>query len=182
MHQCLVTRSADKAQQTNMLADWKINSPNNQKWLKAIGIYQIIGGALGLVFSLIVFFPFYNIISTVLLIPCTLLYGFSIFTGWTAYKLQDICINLTIANQTLQVIAISIGKYGFYYCAGAGLSFTLDFEPSLNIGFNFTLSAFDLSLNKGPDKYFFGLNLVALYILYKTEKISVDIKRHRAML
>lgn len=149
-------------------------STKNQTLLKSIGIYQIIGGGLGLVILVLtgasVFLSTYVIGG--------LLFGFSIFCGYSCFKFKDNCFTLTFINQTIQSLAIIIGNFTFEYVSGAGLGFTIDVTDSFKIGFEFNLlSTISAGLfDDGTEKYFIGFNLFALYIIYITEKIKKDIR------
>ena len=162
-----------------MLENYIIQQHGNK--LKWLGIYQIIGGALGLVLTIIAVFPFNNLFNTILFIPCCLLFGLSIYTGWQTYKLTYLGLQLTFINQLLQLFSLTVGKFGFHFVAGIGLRFTLDFTNSLNLGFALGLSDIDITINRGPNEYFIGINLIALILIYLTDKIMAEIKRNNEL-
>jgi len=151
--------------------------PQNNNFLKGLGVYQMAGGAIGLIFTFIAAFPFDNAFSNIIFVPCCLLFGLSIYSGWQTFKVTYHGLRLTIVNQLLQLFSLTIGKFGFNYIAGVGLSFTLDFTHTLNLGFSFEFSDIGIMINRGPNEYFFGLNLVALFLIYKVDKIMTQVKR-----
>lgn len=148
-------------------------SPKNQTELKSIGIYQMVGGGLGLVLlipnGLSVFLSTYIIGG--------LLFSFSIFSGYSCFKFKNGCFTLTFINQTLQALAMVIGSFTFEYVSGAGLAFNIDITNSLTIGFDFNLSTLSAGLfDDGTEKYHFGFNLIAMFIIYLTEKIKKNLR------
>ena len=148
-------------------------STKNQTELKSIGIYQMVGGGLGFVLLILsgpsVFLSTYIIGG--------LLYSLSIFSGYSCFKFKDNCFTLTFINQTLQALAIIIGNFTFEYVSGAGLGFTIDMTDSVKIGFDFNVSTFSAGFyDDSTEKYYVGFNVIAMYIIYLTEKIKKDIR------
>ena len=107
-----------------------------------------------------------------LIIPGLVLFSFSIFVGWQTYLQSKNFISLTIINQSIQLLGIYIGGYGYEYISGAAIGFTIDLTDQLLLGLNFHLSTLNYKLNLAPDKYFFSFNFIAIYIIYQVEKIK----------
>lgn len=147
-----------------------------QKKIKAIGLYQIFGGLLGLIIIAIASFSTASDRFLYLVIPGLILFGFSIYVGKQTYQQSENCLNLTIINQVLQIVGIYIGGYGFEYVSGIALGFTIDLSNQLLIGVNVNLSTLNYRLNLSPEKYFFSFNIIALLIIYYVEKIRMNKK------
>ncbi len=114
-----------------------------------------------------------------LIIPGLLLFSFSIYVGWQTYVQSNYFIRLTIINQSIQLLGIYIGNYGFEYISGVAIGFTVDLTNQLLLGVNFHLSTLNYKLNLSPEKYFFSFNFIAIYIIYLVEKIKTDISKSK---
>ena len=148
-------------------------STKNQKELKSIGIYQIVGGGLG--FLLLILNGPSAFLSTYII--SGLLFSLSVFSGYSCFKFKDNCFTLTFINQTLQTLSLIIGSFIFEYVSGAGLGFTIDMTESVKIGFDFNLSTLSAGFfDDGTEEYYIGFNLIPMFIIYLTEKIKKDIK------
>ena len=159
-----------------MLVDIKLNSIETQKKIKAIGIYQIVGGLIGFIVIAIASFSTPTDKLVYLILPGLILFGFSIYVGKQTYEQNKNSLNLTIINQLIQLLGIYIGKYGFEYISGLSLGFTVDLSDKLLIGVNFHLSTLNYRLGLEPEKYFFSFNFVSIAIIYYTEKIKNSVK------
>lgn len=149
-------------------------SNKNKIKLKSIGIYQMLGGGFGLLFLLI--FGASAFLSTYII--SGILFSFSIYSGYSCFKLRKNRFTLTYINQILQSLAFTIGSITFEYVSGVGLNFTLDMTDSFKIGYEFNiLSTVSAGFYEdGTEKYYIGFNLIAMYIIYLTEKIQKSIK------
>lgn len=143
-----------------------------QKKIKAIGIYQIVGGLIGFIVIATASFSTPPDKLVYLILPGLLLLGFSIYVGKQTYEQNKNSLSLTIINQLIQLLGIYIGKYGFEYVSGLSLGFTVDLSDKLLIGVNFHLSTLNYRLGLEPEKYFFSFNFVSIAIIYYTEKIK----------
>jgi len=165
-----------------MFRDEKLNSIETQKKIKAVGLYQIFGGLLGLIVIAIASFSTPSDRLLYLIIPGLILFGFSIYVGKLTYVQSRNWLNLTIINQVLQIVGIYIGGYGLEYVSGVGLGFTIDLTNQLLIGVNFNLSTLNYRLNLSPEKYFFSFNMTAMFIIYYVEKIRVNQKTSKTVI
>ena len=156
---------------------WKAKTKNTikiktQKYIKALGLYQIIGGLIGFVSIGIQGFSLSNDKLLCLLLPGALLFGFSIYVGIQAYLQSKNCLNLTIINQLMQLVGIYIGHYGFAYVSGLGLDITIDLSEHILFGMSTTLSTLNYRLGLEPEKYVFSFNIVSILIIYYAEKFK----------
>lgn len=161
--------------------DLALVSSENKNWLKTFGIYQIIGGLIGIV----VMIPYYrfsghiaNIILSVLAIT---LFLFSIYTGWTLFKLRFKGIKLTILNQLLQTFSVAVSTFYFSYISGLSFAFNIDVAGSLLFGFKLNTSTFSFNFSGGDKQTYFSINILAILISVKTEKIGEQLKKLKQM-
>ena len=129
---------------------------DTQKKIKVIGLYQIIGGIFGFITIAIASFSTPKEKLVYLISPSLILFGFSIFVGKQTFIQSKNSLNLTIANQLLQLVGIYIGKHGFEFVSGFGIELYINITENFLIGFNFQLSTFSYWINLDPEKYFFS--------------------------
>lgn len=162
-----------------MLKDLTLNKPDNQKWLKGVGLFQIIGGVIGIIIiaislttqptSLLTFLTSFSI------------FAFSIFAGWQAYILKENSLKWTTINQSLQIFSVIIGHFGYLYVSGVCIDATFDFSNGVNLGMSFKLSHFSFEITGNKKQYFVGINLIAVYIIYKIEKIKTEVMTNKEL-
>lgn len=149
---------------------------DTQKKIKVIGLYQIIGGVFGFIVIAIASFSTPKDKLVYLIFPSLILFGFSIFVGKQTFIQSKNSLNLTIANQLLQLVGIYIGKYGFEYISGFSMGLYINITENFLIGFNFQLSTLNYRFHLEPEKYLFSFNFVAITIIYAVEKIKIERK------
>lgn len=159
-----------------MLKDYALNKADNQKWLKGIGLFQIIGGAVGLLLFFVPGIGFTLPVLNIFYLPGILLFGLSIYAGQLAFRLKDNCLKWTIINQSLQLFSVFVGHYGYQYISGVCLNVTVDFSVGFQMGVDFKLSTFSLAFGSSQEKYLMSINLITVYIIYKIENIKTEIK------
>ncbi len=148
-------------------------SQKNQTEIRSIGIYQIVGGAIG---SMILI-PSFNEVVLSTYILGILLFGFSIYSGIACVKFKNSCFNLTFINQLLQTFSVLLAGFTFEYISGIGLSLTLEMNEILKFDFDFNLPTLSAGFFDEEIKYHFGFNLVSIYIIYLSEKLKKAITK-----
>jgi hypothetical protein len=153
------------------LKDHTLVRPENQKWLKAIGIYQIAGAGIGLIILLISFLLTSGLYR-LLALPGLLLFGLSVYAGIQCIQLKENCIKLSMINQALQIVSFSAGMISFQYISG------LAFQPHISssegtVSFIFQLnfSNFSFHFDNNAGEYSLGINLVAIGLFYKLNQV-----------
>ena len=146
--------------------------------LKALSIYQVIGGVIGLG-SIVYLVATTNPLS-ILLIPIILvavgLFGYSIYCGILLSKKQLSGLKHSKINQLLQVVHFTLFGYAFQYVSGAHLSLGLDLTQVLNFKFNFSLSTWQININTGEPDMVVSLNLIALFLIVFIDKAVQRLK------
>ena len=143
--------------------------------LKALGVYQIIGGIIGIGLTI-------NLISTLISIPKILfplffvafsLFSYSIICGIIIFKSIKKGLRYSKINQILQVVHFMAFGYAYQYISGINFSIGLDLTESLNFKANLNLSAWQLNINTDDPNLIINLNLVALFLIIWIDKAKV---------
>lgn len=148
--------------------------------LRALAIYQIVGGALGIGLTVVVMLQGGTILTQQVLrasIFAAALFVFSIICGTTLLRIPQRGLTLSLVNQVLQVVYFTIGEYGFHYVSGLRLGFGLDMVGSLTFKFRLALSSFQFQLGADAGQKFIGINLVALLLIIWIENLQDKVKR-----
>ncbi|WP_162426688.1 hypothetical protein [Pontibacter pudoricolor] len=142
--------------------------------LKAIAIYQIVGGILGIALTVWVLFSGEMVLDQVALRMALFaggLYVFSILCGRMLFRKPRRGLVLSIVNQLLQVIYFSFGAYSFQYVAGLRVGVGVDMIAGWIFKFRLALSSFHFSLGTDLGQKFIGINLVALFLIFWMERL-----------
>ena len=136
--------------------------------IKIIGIYQIIGGLIGLVgtLSLLAKFGVSNGTTFKMFLLFLSLYSFSIFCGFLLLKKQyEKGLNYSILNQLIQVLSFTLLGFAFKFYSGiflcVGLNLTTDTIFTYNIG----ITTWNFKLNSESGITEFSINLIALVLI-----------------
>ena len=153
--------------------------------LKYLGIYQIIGGILGLIISLLSIGVLNRLNGGHLLIYLIILslYSFSFYCGYLLYRGEySKGINLSIYNNFIQIIGFGIVNYSFKYVSGIFAGVYLDLTHDTKFGLDLGISTWELSLNSNSGSLLVNFNFIALLILNylvnvkeKLEKQIIDL-------
>ncbi|MEJ8804266.1 hypothetical protein [Pontibacter sp. H249] len=144
------------------------------KQVKAIAIYQIVGGLLGIALTVWVLFSGETVIDQLNLrisLFAGALYVFSILCGRMLFRNLRRGLILSIVNQLLQVVYISIGTFGFQYVAGLRVGIGVDMVAGWIFKLRLALSSFHFNLGIDNGQKFIGLNLVALFMIFWLERL-----------
>ncbi|MBF9251817.1 hypothetical protein I2I11_00775 [Pontibacter sp. 172403-2] len=150
-----------------------------KKQLKALAIYQIMGGLLGITLMLWILFSGGISITQPILrasIFAAGLYIFSILCGRLLFRNARRGLSFSIVNQILQVVYFTFGSYGFQYVSGLRIGFGFDMVGSWTFKFRVALSSFQFDFGTDTGQKFIGLNLVALFLIFWMESMLEKIK------
>ncbi|OKL41505.1 hypothetical protein [Pontibacter flavimaris] len=142
--------------------------------IKAIAIYQIAGGFLGIVLLLLVLFGGELTVSQQVLrfsILAGLLYVFSILCGRMLFLNPRRGLKLSLVNQVLQVVYFSFGAWAFQFVAGLRIGVGVDMVGGWIFKFRLALSSFHFSFGEDMGQKFVGINLVALFLIFWMERL-----------
>jgi hypothetical protein len=150
--------------------------------LKALAIYQIVGGAIGLL-SFIKLFntgsPF-SLILLVLILAASALFLYSIFCGIQLFKNPLFGLKLSKINQLLQAVHFAIGGYAFQYVSGVHISFGIDLTESFIVKSEISLSTWKINLFSGDPDIIIAVNVVALFLIAFIDKMATQLKATEA--
>ncbi|MHC2992263.1 hypothetical protein OB13_11925 [Pontibacter sp. HJ8] len=149
-------------------------NPQIRNQIKALAIYQLAGGILGIALTIWVMFAGELVLSQEVLrfgIFAVGLYVFSILCGRMLFRKPKLGLKLSLVNQVLQVIYFSFGSYAFQYVAGLRIGIGMDMVEGWIFKFRLALSSFHFSLGTDLDQKFIGINLVALFLIFWMERL-----------
>lgn len=147
--------------------------------VRALALYQIVGGILGIVLTLWVMFRG-EIVLTQQVLRISLfaagLFVFSILCGRMLFRHPQRGLLLSLINQVLQVIYFAFGAYGFQYVAGLRIGLGFDMVGSWTFKFRVALSSFQFDLGTATGQKFIGINLVALFLIFWIERLQEQVR------
>lgn len=132
-----------------------------QNKLKALAIYQILNGVLGILFLVLI-----NIkISSTILIIIIGLNLFSIYTGYLLLKKDyEKGLDLSIYNLLIQVIGFGFSGYSFEYFPGIFVSLGFNLTNDTIINYNGGFNTWIINLGSNSN-LFVNINLVAIVLI-----------------
>jgi hypothetical protein len=146
--------------------------------LKALSLYQLIGGVIGIGFTIYLIANTNPLPALLLLIMLFAigLYVYSIYCGVILLKNASIGLKLSKINQILQVFHFTLFGYSFKYISGVHFSPGIDLTESLKFQLNFSFSAWQVNINSGEPDAIISLNLVALFLIAFIDKVLHRLK------
>lgn len=136
--------------------------------LKALAIYQIVFGLLGLgvTFFLILSISLSNILLILICMVPIVLYAYCVYCGVVLFQKKDPALKYTLLNQYLQLVNFSIIGYAFKYIAGLSFFIGVDVTEGFMVNFKFGLfSSWDINIATENSDMIINCNLVALAII-----------------
>ena len=158
--------------------------------IKGLGIYQVVGGILGVIFLiwLILGQQAISIVSLFLLFAGIGLFLYSVYCGSLLLKQNIEGLRHSLINQYLQLINFSVIGYAFQYVSGIFFSIGIGiyFPPDVNtfypiadpsktlimFKFNFGVSEWAINISSGRNMILLNLNLVALFLINFINKLK----------
>lgn len=161
----------------------RLISKETESDLIKLGIYQVAGGAVGI---LIIIWSIYRSflltgLSVLIYLLVLLFFSYSIFCGILCLKAKKNALQHSLANQLLQVIGFALLGFAFRYAAGLFLSIGLDLTESIQLTFGAGISKFDFTLNIDADKLEVNFNVIPFAIIYWIDKLMKRVKEEAAL-
>ncbi len=147
--------------------------------IKAIALYQFIGGILGIALTVWVLLSGEMVVDQMAMrigLFAGGLYIFSILCGRMLFRNPRRGLVLSIVNQVLQVVYFSFGTYAFQYVAGLRIGVGVDMVAGWIFKFRLALSSFHFSVGTDLGQKFIGVNLVALFLIFWIERLMEKVK------
>ena len=143
-----------------------------------LGVYQIVGGVIGLILTVLI------ILKTTVIQPLILfiivvalgLYLYSIYCGYLLLRRKTTGLRHSTFNQCLQLISFSYMGYAFQYLSGIYFLIGLDLTNSIAFNFGLGFSSWQININTDSESLIVNLNLVALFIVVYIDKIKKQVK------
>ena len=156
-------------------------TPDFKIRLKGLGLYQIIGGiiGLGIIIWVLVQAEAIKGSSIAVYLVAAVLFSYSIFCGQLLLKNNLKGLTHSMINQVLQTVNFAFAGFAFKYASGIMLMAGLDFSSGHELIFNFEISTFELNINSHKELSTAGLNIFAFYLLYFIETLKEKIERHK---
>lgn len=150
--------------------------------LKALAIYQIAGGIIGLGLTgwIISELPAISGPLLILLLIALGLYAYSIYCGILLQKGNISGLNHSLINQFLQLFSFSISGFAFQYISGIFLSAGLDLTNSFNLIFNIGISSWQMIIDAGTEPLIINFNFVALFLIVFIQRLKNKIRSEQA--
>jgi len=148
-----------------------------------LGLYQIIGGAIGVImilFSLVDTTQFTEL-NVLVFTFMSIFFAYSIFCGTLCLKSKETALRHSLINQFLQLLGFAFLGFAFSYVSGLYLTIGLDLSTSIEVKFGFGVSKFDFNINREAERSEINLNIVAFGLIYWIEKLAKKIKTARAI-
>ena len=147
--------------------------------IKALALYQIIGGILGIALTVGVLFGGELVVDQMAMrigLFASGLFIFSILCGRMLFRNPKRGLVLSIINQVLQVVYFSFGSYAFQFVAGLRIGVGVDMVEGWLFKFRLALSSFHFSAGTDLGQKFIGVNLVALFLIFWIERLLERVK------
>ena len=146
---------------------------STSKKVRALGIYQILGGLFGIGLMLYMidfltlppFLRFFFFIGFVL-------FTFSIYCGVLLFLRPALGLKCSTYNQLFQTISFSVSGYAFQYISGVCLMVGLDMTESINFKFTAGTPAWRLSINDENQLLLVSFNIFSFFLLLMIDKLQ----------
>ncbi len=147
--------------------------------IKALGIYQIAGGVIGLGLTAIAITRATDISALLLLILGLAggLYCYSIYCGFLLMKKNFAGLNHSQVNQCLQLIGFSIIGITFQYTSGVFVVIGAQFTNGITLGAEAGLSSWKMAITNATGYLAFHFNLVAFCLILFIEVLKKTIRK-----
>ena len=141
----------------------------NKRIFEIIGIYEIIGGSIGLI--LLLFgqlslnkFTFLGLLMWLIVFG---FYGLTVYAGIKLYKKHDKAIMLSEIVQYMQIV--SFGLVGYYMAFTSGITAYLGIDYTADLifkfAFNFNPSGTQLSYLGDKTPFYIYINLIPILVI-----------------
>ena len=151
--------------------------------LTKLGLYQIVGGVLGIIIIIwaIVKIPLFTDLGALVYFIMVLFFAYSIFCGVLCIKTKNNALLHSLINQMLQIFGIAIMGYALKYVAGFYLTIGLNLTDSINFTFGTGFSKFDFNINLEKERLELDFNLIAFAFVYWIDKLMKKVKEEESV-
>jgi hypothetical protein len=149
------------------------------KKLRALAIYQIIGGLLGLIITVLAIMGFHSFTPFIISLFAIAfgLYIFSLLSGWLLWNQYTSGIKCSLINQYLQIVQFTIAGWAYTYISGAYFSLGVDLTYSYKILIDFGIvSTWQLKAFTQSDAVQLSFNFVAILLVVFLTHVKRDLE------
>ncbi|HLY68216.1 MAG TPA: hypothetical protein VKR53_00725 [Puia sp.] len=159
----------------------KFISAESKNALVKLGLYQIVGGCLGLIVLTwqILKSPVTLGGSLIILLIGMLFFGYSIFSGWQCTKMTARALTYSFINQGIQILGIEAGGYAFQYVSGLSFGASLHLTGSVKFDFELGLSAIILYFGAQPGVIIIDINVMAIIVFVLIDRLNNKVKAEK---
>ena len=157
----------------------KVISKETESDLIKLGLYQVVGGAVGLILILWSIYksPLMSGLLVLIYLLVLLFFGYSILCGILCLKLKKNALEYSLVNQILQVVGFAMMGFAFKYVAGFFLTIGLNLSDSIKFGFGAGISKFDFNFNNERERFELDFNLIAFALIYWIDRLMKRVKQ-----
>ena len=149
------------------------------KKLKALAIYQIIGGLLGLIITIWAVIEFTTFTPFIILLFAIAfgLYIFSLLSGWLLWNQYTAGVKCSLINQYFQIVQFTIGGWAYTYISGGYFSLGVDLTYSYKLLIDFgIISTWQLKAFTQTDVVQLSFNFVAILLIVFLTHVKRDLE------
>jgi len=156
----------------------KLISKETELELTKLGLYQLVGGILGLLIVLWSIFksPLLTGPTVLVFLLVLLLFAYSIFCGTICLRANKNALEYSLVNQMLQLISFAFMGFAFRYISGFYCTIGLDLTDKIKFDFGAGISNLVININNEKDKLSVDLNIVAFALIYWIDKLMSKVK------
>lgn len=156
----------------------KLISKDTESDFTKLGLYQVVGGAIGILFFLWSIRGMSSVsgIAIAIYLIFLIFYVYSIISGILCLKTSKHALQHSLINQLLQVIGFALMGLAFKYIAGFYFTIGFDLTESINVTFGIGLSKFDFNFNNEYDRLEIDINIVALLLIFWIDHLMKRVK------
>ncbi|RZL44465.1 MAG: hypothetical protein EOP00_19860 [Pedobacter sp.] len=149
--------------------------------LQVIGVYQILGGGVGLLMNIYAFFTQFPIFGIQIVFPFIffILFTYSIFCGNKCLRFAENALTYSLYNQMFQMLGLSLFGFIFKFVAGFAFNIGFDFGNAIKFTFKVGLPGFGFFYNRDPHVMKIDFNLLAIVLVFCIDRLLKTIKRER---
>ncbi len=142
--------------------------------ITALGVYQVMGGLIGIYYLIVFVTGSHNIPSVTVAIVTLgfLVHCFSIFCGVFLFKDRMRGARFSITNQLLQVISFFAMGFGYDYVSGISAKVDVSFSPEVATGMESSLSNWVISFKGDTSLSMVSFNIVAIFLVIFTIRLQ----------
>lgn len=158
-------------------------SRKSESDLFKLGIYQLVGGIIGLLLITWVGLhsPFVTSLIITVYVIVALVFCYSIVCGILSIKLHPQALRFSLINQVAQLISIAVPAISFHYCAGFFINLGIDFTDVIRFDTQLGLSGVIFDFNTEPVEKTIHINIISLLLVIWIVRIKRKTKQEQVL-